>query len=98
MHTRLKPTLLVLLFLLVLMLGTTALAQTSATFNLEWNVIGSGGGESSSASYHINGTLGQGLASQPRSGSANFMVSSGYWFANTGPPGTDVYLPVIFKN
>lgn len=88
----------------VLLLFTTAvvvLAQTSAGFNLEWNVIGSGGGESSSAGYRVRGTIGQGIASPPPSGSANFTVSSGYWFADTGPAGATgpaIYLPAIFKD
>jgi hypothetical protein len=82
-------------------MGTTVLAQTSAGFNLEWYVIGSGGGESSSGTYRVNGTLGHSFTSQPTSGSASFTVSSGYWFFDTGPPGaagTASYLPVIFKN
>ncbi|HEX9926697.1 MAG TPA: hypothetical protein VGD99_28885 [Anaerolineae bacterium] len=101
MRAKLKPTFQALLFVLVLMLGTTVLAQTSAGFNLEWHVIGSGGGESSSAGYQVKGTIGQSIASQPASGSANFTVSSGYWFGDTGPAGTTgtgIYLPIIFKN
>jgi hypothetical protein len=69
-------------------------------FNLEWHVIGSGG-ESSSASYHVNGTLGQNVASPPTAGSTSFRVSSGYWFGNTGPTGIAgiaIYLPIVLKN
>jgi hypothetical protein len=40
----LKPSLLVLHLLLVLVMGTAVLAQTSADFNLEWHVIGTGTG------------------------------------------------------
>jgi hypothetical protein len=100
MPKKLKPTLLGLLLLLVLMLGPVALAQTSVGFNLEWHVIGSGG-ESSSASYHVNGTLGQNVASPPTAGSTSFRVSSGYWFGNTGPTGIAgiaIYLPIVLKN
>jgi hypothetical protein len=83
--------------LLLLTAGAVVLAQTSAGFNLEWHVIGSGGGETSSASYHINGTIGQSIDSPPTSGSANYKASSGYWFAGTGT-GTTLYLPALQKN
>jgi hypothetical protein len=81
--------------LLLLITGAAVLAQSSASFDLSWHVIGSGGGESSSAGYHVNGTIGQSAASQPISGSASFRVSSGYWAVNTG---TTVYLPAVLKN
>ena len=101
-HAKLKPALVLwLLLLLVLMLGTTVLAQTSTGFNLEWHVIGSGGGESASANYHINGTIGQGVAGPPGSQSANYTINSGYWFGGIGPfgaAGTGIYLPIVFKN
>lgn len=97
MHPNLKLSLLVLLFLLVLVMGTTVLAQTSADFNLEWHVIGSGGGQSSSADYQVKGTVGQGLASPPTSGSASYRVSSGYWFADS-VLGIKVYVPALSKN
>lgn len=84
------------LFLLVIsFVSTVVLAQTSASFNLEWNVIGSGGQESSSANYSVNGTIGQGIASQPSASSASFSVSSGFWYIDTG---TTVYLPALFNN
>jgi hypothetical protein len=70
--------------LLLLACGAVVLAQTSAGFNLEWHVIGSGGGQSSSASYQVQGTIGQGAASPPTAGSAGFVVSSGYWSGSAG--------------
>lgn len=97
MRSNLKPFLVLLLFLLVLVMGTTVLAQTSADFNLEWHVIGSGGGQSSSADYQVKGTVGQGLASPPTSGSASYRVSSGYWFADS-VLGIKVYVPALSKN
>jgi len=98
MHTRSKLILLVLLLLLVLVVGTTVLAQSSAGFDLSWHVIGSGGGASSSASYRVNGTIGQSIANQPAAGGTSFTVSSGYWFVDTGTTGTTLYLPAILKN
>jgi hypothetical protein len=95
MRAKLKPTLLVLLFPLVLVLGTTVLAQSSASFDLSRHVIGGGGGESGSASYRVNGTIGQSIAGPSTSGSASFTVSSGYWSGDTR---TSLYLPVILRN
>jgi len=83
--------------LLLLAFGGAALAQTSAGFNLEWRVIGGGGGESSSADYRVHGTIGQSVTSPPASSGAGFVVSSGYWLRGT-PAGTTVYLPTILKN
>jgi hypothetical protein len=79
--------------LILLTAGAAVLAQTSANFDLSWHVVGSGGGESSSASYRVKGTIGQSAASPPTSGSASFTVSSGYWFADTA-----IYLPAVLKN
>ncbi|MBK8986211.1 MAG: hypothetical protein IPM39_09040 [Chloroflexi bacterium] len=84
--------------LLLLAFGAAALAQTSAGFNLEWHVIGGGGGQSSSAGYRVQGTIGQSAASPPTAGSAGYVVSSGYWSGSTGSAGTTVYLPAILKN
>jgi len=83
------------LLLLLLIMGTVVLAQTSAGFNLEWHVIGSGGQASSSSSYRVNGTIGQGIASPPSASSPNFILNSGYWLADTQ---TTIYLPAIIKN
>lgn len=83
--------------LLLLAFGVAALAQTSPGFNLEWHVIGGGGGESSSADYRVHGTIGQSVASPPTASGAGFVISSGFWPGGTAA-GTTVYLPVIFKN
>jgi hypothetical protein len=83
---------------LLLAFGAVVLAQTSAGFNLEWHVIGGGGGESGSADYRIHGTIGQSVTSPPAAGSAGFVVNSGYWSGNTGSAGTTIYLPAILKN
>lgn len=84
--------------LLLFVVGTAVLAQTSAGFNLTWHVIGSGGGQSTSASYKVNGTIGQSLPSLPNvntHSSSNFSLQSGYWSAHSG---TAVYLPIIVKH
>jgi hypothetical protein len=97
MPAKQKRILLVLVFLLAagVVATTTLLAQTSPGFDLSWHVIGNGGGESSSASFQVNGTIGQAAAGPPTLGSARFTVNSGYW---AGDAGTAVYLPLILKN
>jgi hypothetical protein len=88
-----------LILALVLLLGTLtagviALAQTSTNYNLEWHVIGGGGRPASSASYAVNGTVGQGAASPPYSIGSNYAVSGGFWFI----PAYRIYLPVVIKS
>lgn len=83
------------LLLLLLLVGTAVWAQTSGSFNLEWHVIGNGGQASSSASYQVNGTIGQSMASQPEADGRGFAVSSGYWF---GDARTTIYLPAMRNN
>ena len=80
--------------LLMLTVGVTVLAQSSASFNLNWHVIGNGGGESGSAHYRVNGTFGQYAAAPPASSSASFNVSGGYWFNAENR----IYLPLILRN
>jgi len=84
-----------LAFLLVFTIGAAVLAQSSANFDISWHVIGNGGGEASSASYQVNGTIGQGVTSQPSADSANFTVNSGYWAVGAG---TAIYLPLIISD
>ena len=89
------------LLLLVQMSSSVVLAQSSAGFNLQKYVIGSGGRDADSANYRVNGTVGQSITSQPVSKSANFIISSGYWSADSRPPGnigTAVYLPAVLKH
>ena len=54
----------------------TSLA-TAQTYQIDWYVIGSGGGHSESANYQVNGTIGQpivGIAS-----SDNYTIEAGFW-------------------
>lgn len=79
--------------LLLLTVGTAVWAQSSANFDLSWNVIGSGGAVSNSANYALQGTMGQSVASQPSAGSTSFGLNSGYWAAAGGA--RQLYLPFI---
>lgn len=83
-------------FLMVLLAGgTIVLGQTSGSYNLVWNVIGGGGGTSSSASYEVEGTIGQPISSGAVGASnSNYQLSSGFWFANSP---IRIYLPAIVK-
>ncbi len=97
-HRSVKRLLTVAAVLLLVGTGMIVMAQTSAQFDLGWNVLGSGGGASSSASYQMRGTIGQGLASPPVLSSANFSVSSGYWAPGTETaPEFHIYLPIVVK-
>jgi hypothetical protein len=82
---------------LLLLLASTTLvvAQSSAQFDLTWHVLGSGGRASASANYHVNGTVGQGLASPATLTSAAFQVSSGYWAAGAM---SRVFLPLVIRH
>ena len=91
-----KAPLLLVLVAVALAAGSVALAQTSASYNLEWNVIGGGGQPVNSAHYAVNSTAGQGAASPPQSSSTHYAVSGGYWSA--GPVLPVLYLPLVLFN
>lgn len=84
----------VLCFLLLLAVGAGVLAQSSARFNLDWHVVGSGGGESTSAGYRVDGTIGQSLAGPPEAAGASYSVTGGYWVFDVTMV---TYLPVVAK-
>ncbi len=68
-----------LIVLGALLLTGVAVAQSSASFRLERSVIGGGGGRSASASYRIEGTIGQGITQPSGAGSPTYRVWSGFW-------------------
>ena len=74
---------LVTVIISVALLGTAAYtavrAQSSTSYALDWNVIGSGGDSSQSNSFVMSGTFGQTAASPPESSSASYTVTGGYW-------------------
>jgi hypothetical protein len=63
------------IFGLVCLIGTVA-AQSSANYDLSWNVMGGGGGPMASATYKMDGTVGQiaGLSE-----GASSTLYAGYW-------------------
>ncbi|MGA9349284.1 MAG: CSLREA domain-containing protein [Anaerolineae bacterium] len=58
-------------------LATIALAQSASGFDLWWHVIAGGGGRSASASYAVNGSIGQPAAGTLNS--ANYRLGVGFW-------------------
>jgi len=67
--------------------------MTSPSYNLDWDVVGSGGGTMSSSSYTIKGTSGQ-----PALGtmsSTSYEERSGFWVFNFI---RDLFLPLIMRN
>jgi hypothetical protein len=93
-----KHILMVIVLALLFMTSAALLAQSSANFNLGWHVIGSGGGESTSAHYRVNGSMGQSLASPPKSSNASFTLNSGYWFNGSNGGEIAIYMPAVLKN
>ena len=89
-HNRLAIFLALSALLLLLAVGAVVLAQSSADFNLSKYVIGSGGGETNSASFRVNSTIGQGMTSLQVPTNANFTVQSGYWLGSYS-----VFLPAV---
>ena len=80
---------------LLLLFSAVALAMSSANFILNWYtpLSGGGGGNSNSASFAANITIGQSATGY--SSSANYETSLGYW-AGIGYPNL-VYLSLIRK-
>ncbi|MEJ5297823.1 MAG: hypothetical protein WHZ52_07300 [Armatimonadota bacterium] len=62
-------------------------------FAIEWAVLSGGGGEMSSASYRLNGTLGQGFAGYASSASYQHWI--GFWVE---PGGVAPPQPVVVQN
>ena len=82
-----------------LLLTGAVWAMSSASYAINWDVIGGGGGPISSASYAVNSTMGQ--AAIGFKTSSNYQLGSGYWYgvaAPAPPPGYRIYLPIVLKN
>jgi hypothetical protein len=62
--------------ILAVLLLLTPLAF-SQNYQVDWYVMASGGGEMTSTSYSVNGTMGQEIMG--RSTSTNYIVESGFW-------------------
>lgn len=75
------------------------LAAPAAQAALPWQVISSGGGDTSSTHYILNGSVGQPVVGAV--GSVTYRFGAGYWYGIGEvvpmPPGYKVYLPLIVK-
>lgn len=81
-----------LLLTAALLLTVVLLSAAPTGFSISKSVIGSGGGDSSSATYAVSGTIGQGVTAV--SSSSTYSVASGYW---TGSSLYTLYLPTVLK-
>jgi hypothetical protein len=63
----------ILIIFLVVFPCSVAIAQ----YQIDWWVMGSGGGHSESGSYKLDGTIGQPIVGQ--SSSANYRIDVGFW-------------------
>jgi hypothetical protein len=75
---------LITLIISIIVFASLASAQN---YQIDWHVIGSGGGESGSSNYTTNGTIGQPFAEQ--SSSANYIIESGFWVGSPIGGGCD---------
>lgn len=57
--------------------ASLALAQVGGGYDLTWNTVDGGGGDSAGGSYSLSGTLGQPDAGAMSGGSYN--LNGGYW-------------------
>jgi hypothetical protein len=79
-----------------LLLVGVALAQTSASYDLTWNVIAGGGGPISGGGYAINSTIGQPVVGVAKE--AGYELCSGFWCSELVAVEYRIYLPVVLKN
>jgi hypothetical protein len=78
-----------------LLLVGVALAQTSASYDLTWNVIAGGGGPISGGGYAINSTIGQPVVGVAKE--AGYELCSGFW-CGAAVVEYRIYLPIVLKN
>lgn len=87
-----KRTAILIVTVACLLLSGVALARSSANasdilsigFDLWWHVIAGGGGQASSASYAVNGSIGQPVVAE--SSGPGYRLSAGFWPGIMGPP------------
>jgi hypothetical protein len=90
-----KPKLWIALSILVVFIALVVTPVIAAgSMEINWYVIGSGGGTATAGDYTLNGTIGQpvtGFASN-----AGIRLCSGFWCKVL--EGYRIFLPLIFKN
>jgi hypothetical protein len=74
--------------IMILLLGATAMAQN---YQVNWYVMGSGGGHSQSSNYQLDGTIGQPIVGS--SSSSNYRIDAGFWVGDFAGPIGCAYSP-----
>jgi hypothetical protein len=82
-----------LLLSLFIIVGT-ALASTTASYELSWWTVDGGGGESTSGNYSVNSSIGQPDTSTMSGG--NYRLSGGFW-GRVVEILHDLFLPLIMR-
>jgi hypothetical protein len=78
----------------ILLIGLILLSSmaNAQEYSIDWYVIASGGGQTESESYQVDGTIGQAIVGA--SSSDNYTVEGGFWAGVGEPPEGDcVYVP-----
>jgi hypothetical protein len=84
-------------FMCCLLLVGVALAQTSASYDLTWNVIAGGGGPITGGGYAINSTIGQPVVGVAKD--TGYELCSGFWCSEfVAVVEYRIYLPVVLRN
>jgi hypothetical protein len=76
------------LILILILMGVPLLASAQ-TYQIDWYVIGAGGGTSTSSNYQLSGTIGQPIVGM--SSSTNYTIDAGFWVGGT-PAGGCSYI------
>jgi len=84
----------ILALAICLALALPVLAQSSANYDLTWNVVAGGGGRMASGAYRLLGTAGQPLSGM--AGTGSYGLCSGFWCGVAAPGRT--YLPLVLRN
>lgn len=69
-------------------------AMSSASYAIEWDVIGGGGGHAAAGAYELDGTVGQPVVGVVSGGS--FELCAGFW-CGVQAVEYDIYLPLLLK-
>ena len=78
-------------FILIIALAVAMSSASAQNYQINWYVIGSGGGHSSSSNYQLDGTIGQPIVGS--SSSSNYRVDAGFWVGTSGGPIGCAYAP-----
>ncbi len=88
-------------FVLVVVILSLAILTTAALaadgFDLSWWTVDSGGGRLSTASYQLDGTVGQHDSNATLS-AGGYRLSGGYWAGTAGQiTGSSIYMPLVIR-